>query len=204
MKIHLENTGIRGTGSKAAESKQRIMAGLKFHWIIPALAAGILVAGCADYRGGLVLDPVGPAPGAAAPADGAVGSLVVYSAYETIPDLSAVNSGSTDDHRQYFGYKILSPDGQPFKSVNNNAGTVELHPQQVELPAGRYLVVAQANGYGRVTVPVTIIGRQNTILHLEGGGFWPNEFGFNHTNTVRLPNGEIVGWRANAEQAPTP
>jgi len=33
-------------------------------------------------------------------------------------------------------------------------------------------------------------------LHLEGGSSWPNESAFNQTNAVRLPDGQIIGWKA--------
>jgi hypothetical protein len=49
-----------------------------------------------------------------------------------------------------------------------------------------------------VSIPVMIVAQQNTILHLEGGGFWPNESAFNQTNAVRLPDGQIIGWKAAA------
>jgi hypothetical protein len=69
-------------------------------------------------------------------------------------------------------------------------------PVAVGLPPGKYRVSARANGYGSVTVPVIIEPQQSTILHLEGGGSWPNEPAFNQTNTVRLPDGQIIGWKA--------
>jgi hypothetical protein len=66
----------------------------------------------------------------------------------------------------------------------------------VELSPGKYQVKARANGYGFVTIPVIVESGQTTTLHLEGGGFWPNESGFNQTNAVRLPDGLIIGWKA--------
>ncbi|MEI9864002.1 MAG: hypothetical protein WDN00_05510 [Limisphaerales bacterium] len=51
-----------------------------------------------------------------------------------------------------------------------------------------------------MTVPVVIETGRTTILHLEGGGFWPDQSAFNQTNVVRFPNGLIIGWRStNAE-----
>jgi hypothetical protein len=66
----------------------------------------------------------------------------------------------------------------------------------VELPAGTYRIIAQANGYGFVTVPVTVVAGHETILHLEGGDRWPNPRAFNQSNAVRLPDGEVVGWKS--------
>ena len=80
--------------------------------------------------------------------------------------------------------------------VHNNSGTILQDAVPVALPPGKYNVVARANGYGYVTVPVMILAQQNTILHLEGGGFWPNESAFNHTNAVLLPDGVVIGWKA--------
>jgi len=64
------------------------------------------------------------------------------------------------------------------------------------LPAGTYRVVARANGYGIVTVPVVIEKNQVTTVHLEGGGSWENEVARSQSDAVRLPDGRIVGWRA--------
>jgi hypothetical protein len=158
-------------------------------------------AGCAGHRQAVALDPVGPSPARQTPMAPTNGSLVVYSACGEIPDLDAENSGNASDnssHWEYSDYEILAPDGKPIKFVGNNTGVTLIHPQQVELPAGRYVVVARANGVGRVTVPIVIASGQITTLHLDDGGFWPSEPGFNQTNTVHLPNGNIVGWRAFA------
>ena len=54
---------------------------------------------------------------------------------------------------------------------------------------------------GYVTIPVIIAARENTLLHLEGGGSWPDESAFNQTNAVRLPDGQVVGWRTAAEHS---
>ena len=66
----------------------------------------------------------------------------------------------------------------------------------MRLPAGKYRVAASSNGYGTVIVPVVIANNRMTVLHLEGGYSWPNETAFNEANSVRLPDGEIVGRRA--------
>jgi hypothetical protein len=85
------------------------------------------------------------------------------------------------------------------QKVHNNSGTILQDAVPVELPPGEYKVIALANGYGFVTVPVRIEPHQNTILHLEGGGFWPDESVFNQTNAVRLPDGLIIGWKAASD-----
>jgi hypothetical protein len=60
-------------------------------------------------------------------------------------------------------------------------------------------VIARANVYGSLTIPVRIEAQQTTILHLEGGGSWPDVSVFNETNAVRLPGGEITGWKNTAD-----
>ena len=88
--------------------------------------------------------------------------------------------------------------GKFLQAVHNDSGTMLQEAVPVELPPGKYRVVASANGYGHVTIPVVIKAGQTTMLHLEGGGSWPNESAFNQTNAVRLPDGQIIGWRAGA------
>jgi hypothetical protein len=169
---------------------------------VPALSAVLLLSGCASHANKLALAPVGPAPMPTADGQSTDGSLVVYSALESYPDLNAENAGWDTKHQDYSSYKILRADGTPLKSVANNAGRWTLHPQQVELPAGEYRIVAEANGYGRVKVPIIIAVNRVTVLHLDGDGFWPHEYGFNTTNSVQLPNGQIIGWRADVRERP--
>ncbi len=63
-------------------------------------------------------------------------------------------------------------------------------------PAGTYRVLARANGYGLAPVPVAIRPGQVTTLHLEGSVWWPVKSPIFNSNPVRLPGGEIIGWRA--------
>ncbi|HEY4415172.1 MAG TPA: hypothetical protein VGO57_05720 [Verrucomicrobiae bacterium] len=167
----------------------------------PALVVALLLTGCASQPP-LVLDPVGPAPLASTAAGSPHGALMVYSPCVAIVNLSAELSGETSDDWEYSNYKILSSDGKRFKSVSNNTGTVQLHPQTVALPAGRYIVVAKASGGLHVMVPVVIVDHRITVLRLDGSDFSPDESGLNETNTVQLPDGRVVGWRADRENVP--
>jgi hypothetical protein len=160
--------------------------------IFCVLAISALLSGCASERNRLVLDPVGPPPGQSSTPSSTNGTLVVYSAY----DVDA-NWNARDPRRPvYSDYKIFSPDGNLLRAVHNDSRTILQDPVPVELPVGKYRVVANANGYGRVTIPVVIKAHQTTVLHLEGGGFWPNEAEFNQTNAVCLPDGQIIGWKS--------
>ena len=129
------------------------------------LIAGALLSGCAIYNRHVVFAPVGPAPGqyATAGTETGDGSLVVYSAYDVNPIIN-----SRDSSRPvYTDYRIQTADGQPLKYVHNDSGTILQKPVQVQLPAGQYRVLAHANGYGEVTVPVTVAAAELTIVHLE-------------------------------------
>jgi hypothetical protein len=57
---------------------------------------------------------------------------------------------------------------------------------------------APASSHGDLTIPVVVEARKETVLHLEGGGGWPNKHDFNATNPVHLPAGRIIGWKARA------
>jgi hypothetical protein len=154
-------------------------------------AAAVLLWGCASHRPALVLDTVGPAPSPSAVA-GSTGTLKVFSAFEQGADFN-----SQLYRRHYTDYEILSADGKRLQRVRNDRGTSVEAPKRVELPVGAYRVVARANGYGEVTVPVVIRADQVTTVHLEGSPSWPNPKQLTESNLVRLPDGEISGWRAN-------
>ncbi|HUA39181.1 MAG TPA: hypothetical protein VMA35_12390 [Candidatus Sulfopaludibacter sp.] len=149
----------------------------------------LLAAGCLSERDNLVLDPVGPPPSSGAVGDR--GNLVVYSAYDPHANYSGFEHRTT-----YTDYKIFSKDGSLLRKVRNDTGHSLGGPVNVALPTGDYQVEAQANGYGLVKVPVVIKGNQVTVVHLEGGGSWPNRAEMIQTGAVRLPDGRVVGWRA--------
>lgn len=156
-------------------------------------AAGALLSGCATGNGP-ALDTAGPSLPQPPAANSTDGILTVYSAYEVNADFNS----REPDLPEYSDYKILTAGEKPLQRVHNNSGTILQDPASVELPPGKYQVIARANGYGTVTVPVMIETQQSTVLHLEGGGFWPDESAFNQTNAVRLLDGQIIGWKAAA------
>ena len=164
---------------------------MRFNHSLLVIGAAMILAGCATTRNSMVLDTVGPAPGASAAQGESNGTLTVYSAYQASPDFN-----SRDPYRrEYTDYKIFRTDHTLERDVHNTSGSILQRPQQVALAPGNYIVAAQANSYGDVTVPVVIVAGQNTIVHLEGGFPWPNPRAFNNANSVRLPDGEIVGWK---------
>ena len=166
---------------------------MKAFFTLMLILAIAVLSGCATGKNGLALDPVGPSPDQPATVNSTNGTLLVYSAY----DVNADFAGRDRRSPEYSDYKILTTDGNLLQKVHNNSGTILQDPVAVELSPGKYHVVAHVNGYVRyVAVQVVIASRQTTVLHLEGGGFWPDESAFNQTNAVRLPDGVVIGWKA--------
>jgi hypothetical protein len=163
-----------------------------------ALAGTAFLSGCVSHGPALVLDPVGPPPLASAGV-GSAGTLVVYSAFE-----QGAEFNSPYYRRQFSDYKILSTDGKLFQPVHNDSGTLREAPKRVQLPVGTYQIVARANSYREVTVPVVIRAGQVTMVHLEGSPAWPSGGELANSNPVRLPGGEIAGWRASADSSSKP
>jgi hypothetical protein len=168
--------------------------------IIPAslLVTAALVAGCVSPQRGLVLDPIGPPDSPLATA-GSNGTLVVFSAFDSHADFNDLPY-----LRHYTDYKITKPDGKLVRTVHNDGRNWLEGPARVQLPVGTYEVVARANGYGVVTVPVIIRANQVTTVHLEGSPAWQNRSQMSQSNPVRLPGGEIAGWRAPPADAAKP
>ena len=162
------------------------------------MAAVAVLSGCASPGPGVVLDPVGPPPLASASVS-PNGVLIVFSAFEQSADFN-----SQLYRRHYTDYRIRSADGKPLQTVRNDGGALAEGPKRVQLPVGTYRVVARANGYGEVTVPVLIRADQVTTVHLEGSSSWPNRKQLAGSNPVRLPDGEIAGWRASKDGSSDP
>ncbi len=156
-------------------------------------AAFGLSAGCATCDQHLVLEPVGPSA-EPAPVAGTNGSLIVYSAFDG--HLTAASDG---EHQRYSDFRLLAAGENQAKRIHNDSGTVWEGPVPIVLPPGHYQVLAPANGYGTVTVPVVIAPGLVTTIHLEGGNPWPDKSSFTAANAVHLPDGRIVGLRAAAQ-----
>jgi hypothetical protein len=170
-----------------------LVKAMKHYFNLMLVVAGVVLSGCATDKNGLVLDTAGPAPDQSSVANSTNGTLVVYSAFKRNADFDSRAPNSPE----YSDYKIFTDDGKLLQRVHNNSGTILQGTVPVELSPGKYHIMAHANGYGRyVVIPVVIAAGQTTILHLEGGGFWPDESAFNKTNAVRLPDGLVIGWKA--------
>ncbi|HVU27995.1 MAG TPA: hypothetical protein VHG71_09700 [Verrucomicrobiae bacterium] len=160
-----------------------------------SIVAAFVLSGCMTAKNVTVLDTVGPVRKELTAKNSTNGTLIVYSAYEVNADFNA-----RDPNRpEYSDYKILTAGGKLLQKVHNNTGTILADPLPVPLTPGKYIVVVRANGYGRLTIPVVIEARRSTVLHLEGGGSWPDESVFNQTNAVRLDDGQIIGWKMYGE-----
>jgi hypothetical protein len=166
---------------------------MKYYFGLILIVAGLFSSGCTTEINGLALDPVGPSPDQPHTTTSTNGILVVYSAFKRNADFDSRASNSPE----YSDYKILTTDGRLLRKVHNNSGTILQEVVPVELSPGEYHVMAHANGYARyVVIPVIIKSRQTSVVHLEGNGFWPETSSFNKTNAVRLPDGVIIGWKA--------
>lgn len=170
---------------------------------VTVILAVVVLVGCVGNQGRPTVGVVGPAPICQSGHLTSSGSLTVFSARE--PVANPVIPGSSDSPGggdsgftwKFSSYKILSPSGRVVKFVNNNDGQTVTYPPRVELLAGKYLVKAEAQKYGEVTVPVVIAARQNTILNLDNSGYWRRDVGLNVTNAVCFPDGTMIGWRVD-------
>lgn len=165
---------------------------MKILSICAASAFVLALTGCVSERDHLVLAQVGPVR-ASVPDKSSEGFLKVYSAY----DAGAHFYSRNYDGREFSDYSIFDATGQLIRKVQNSTDSILEAPATISLPPGQYKVIARANGYGNVTVPVVIKRDQQTVLHLEGGGTASEFAGTAPNETVCLPDGRIVGYRSN-------
>jgi hypothetical protein len=147
-----------------------------------------LLAACATSQHSLVLSPVGPLSGGRTSVFGGEGFLRVYTA------TTACDSGGITCY-PHTPYVIYNAEGRRVQGVQNHVGLQDQKPMTVALPQGRYVVYAQAEGQGRVTVPIAIVASRITVVFLEGKGL-PEATELPEAEVVRLPDGRPVGRRA--------
>ncbi len=164
------------------------------HLAATFIAGVALGSGCAFHKEAVVLDPIGP-PSLSPSISGVNGKLVVYTAFDPNADFNDVLY-----LRRYTDYRILSEAGKCLQVVQNNVDNFMETPRELELPVGSYRVIARANKYKEVSVPVAIVANQVTTVHLDGSAAWPENAALLRSNPVRLPDGEIAGWRANNKE----
>ncbi len=159
-----------------------------------ALACLGFLPACASPGAHLAIRPVGPRSSEASSHYGQ-GYLAVYSAW------SPFNNYETTDHS---GYAVLSTDGKLVKRVHNYivGDFTEEPPTNVRLSAGRYVVRADSQDYGIVNVPVVIRDGETTRVYLDCAS-QPANLLAGAADTVRLPDGQIIGWAAGGAENQT-
>ena len=159
------------------------------------LSAGLvsLVAGCSSTP--VVLAPVGPNP-AGSEKTAWNGELQVFSSVAEQTEDQNQASNDFPVWYQHTDYSIYTPAGKLVKHVDNTIGQYERAPRRVALPAGQYLVKAQAKDYRQVELTVTIERGRTTRAHLDGN--WKLPAATPKNELVAMPNGQPVGWRAQS------
>ncbi len=152
-------------------------------------AVGALLVACASQQ--VVTTAVGPRPlgwsGAALPSGN--GQLQVFTEtdeYEFDHDVPFF------PHRDY---RIYTADGKYLRRVWNAQSHQDETPAMVNLPAGKYLVKADAEFYGPITLTVAIRPNELTRVVLQPGWTPPNTVA--RSDLVQMPKGYYIGWRAD-------
>jgi len=152
-------------------------------WLAVGLAAAL--SACASQRGPMVLPTIGPAPVETSAGKG-LGNLVVFTAW--------VQDRSFDRHTDYI---LISDGGKLDKPIRNQADAFDQRPSVVVLPAGRYQVIAPSENYGRIKVPVLVQEGRTTFVYLDSSS-QPRVAESETNKLVKLPDGSIAGWAADA------
>lgn len=159
----------------------------------------LLLTGCQAPL--VVQAAVGPEPGGHE-TGGTNGRLLVFSRLEAHSDNGSMEAEDLTgeivtgdpDYYQHRAYTMYDHRGKRIKSVGNTVGHYSEEPREVELLPGSYSVLAEAEGYGRVAIPVHIKSGRTTIVHLDKQ--WRPPPSYQNSDLVRLPGGYAVGWNA--------
>jgi hypothetical protein len=91
------------------------------------------------------------------------GSLVVYSATDSVEDGEV-------PYYPHSSYAIYTTDGKLFKNVENHISSTDEIPEVVILPVGSYVIEARSESEGYVRVRVVIKAGLQTTLDLDSRG----------------------------------
>ena len=158
--------------------------------ILLCLVMMSLAVSCAFVPSPVALPPVGPSPYGSTES-ASTGLLQVDTAVKCY-------CYDRQSYCVHTDYGIYDANGDRVRSVRNAAGFHTLDPAVVRLAPGSYSIVAWADGYELVKVPVVIRPGRVTVVNLEAG----KEKRFPEAmadEMVRMADGRIVGWSANAE-----
>ncbi len=156
--------------------------------LVPLVA--FVLCSCATSGPYLIPEAVGPPLGVRS--YGKEGMLQVFSS------TTQVNDGGIF-YLPHTSYRIYSTNGSFIKFVRNHTASTDQRPEMVKLPAGDCSVTATCDGMGVVKVPVTISGSQVTAVYLDNSPMKEAQ-GADEKQLVHLPNGKIVGWKAQAPE----
>ncbi len=152
----------------------------------PLLAALATLAtiGCAEQQRAS-LSALGPET-APIVQKSSTGTLVVYSAWR--------RTGTDDpDHRVHGDYQVLTPESKPFLRVRNYITPMLEDPANIPLAPGNYLIKARVQGFGFVSVPVTIESHKTTALYMDNTT-QPDAQSRANVQQVQLADGRVIGW----------
>jgi hypothetical protein len=186
----LESSGEHLFSSDNQRNKKGLLMKYFNCWLL--LSCTALLSACASPHAPtapVALQPIGPAPHEQfrAPNEG---YLVVYSA----PKLFGFVDSTVILHSSYV---ISSEDGKPDQRIQNYRDRYDEEPVRVSLLPGCYKVSARSAHSGRVNVQVIIKKGETTFVHLDGST--PERAASaGGANLVKLPDGQIVGWPADA------
>jgi hypothetical protein len=162
-------------------------------------------ADCASQGAPAVQFPVGPQPIVVSQA-----SVGLQTPLESPPQLTARPTGDLivysatyaqtleqGEYPAHTNYTIATSDDKVIEHVANATGSFASEPARVSLSSGEYHVRAQYDRGGFVIVPVVIEPGKTTVVDLDGEALPQGRRA--PEDTVRLPDGHVVGWRATTE-----
>jgi len=157
---------------------------MKWRNAVVGVTVMLAATGCSTTHHLAVTQPVGPDKLKVA----RTGTLEVYTATEEYAD------GDNSYSYPHTDYLVYNGRGQKVECVHNHLGIMDETPALTELPPGSYMVVAEAEGYGRVRVPVVIEPNRKTVVHLERG--WKAPENTQASDLVHMLDGQAIGWRS--------
>ncbi len=189
MEQHAERVVRSCTDSRDRDGRRGKKVIMRIPTFLASLTLVLLLASCAWQP--IRLASVGPPPVAARQ----IGSQVGKGQLQVFTETEEYEYGKDVPYFPHSDYHIYTLDGKHLKRIWNSQNHEDEAPAVVDLPAGTYLINAQAEFCGEVLIPVVIKPHTLTPVILQPG--WKPRAGIDPSKLVKSPAGYYIGWKAD-------
>jgi hypothetical protein len=164
---------VANAGTPASRPTSRMLSDAHLAGLLLRSSAAVLIVlfslldSACQSEYGTILDPLGPVPFYTRVSSSAVPSLPAGKGRLVVGTPTGLVYVGSQMYYPHLGYFIESENGWPAFCVANHLRRTDEIPTDVQLPAGLYTLIAEADGLGKVRVQIRITSGALTKVTLQ-------------------------------------